>query len=161
MIYLKISLSDSYDCVCCSHEWLFFTQARHPLVLAFCSATLASTIFALTWPFEEMEGLGGKTVFVWLYCTVCFFIQDVFSLHTAVLDKFLRSRQTQRNAQSRNKKNQEPSFIDSNAVVISVEKARSSSFDCRRGNMSLTGRLPQARSTAWIWQQSSPHQCAH
>ena len=50
MIYLKISLSDFMTVFAARTNGFFFTQKPGKLlVLAFCAATLASTIFAL-WP---------------------------------------------------------------------------------------------------------------
>ena len=71
-------------------DCFFFNQIPGKLlVLAFCAATLASTIFALTWPFGDMEGLaGGEVGFVWIYCVICFLVQDIFKVATnAVLDR--------------------------------------------------------------------------
>jgi H+-transporting ATPase len=90
MIYLKISLSDFMTVFAARTNGFFFTQKPGKLlVLAFCAATLASTIFALSWPFGEMEGIsGGEVGFVWLYCGICFFVQDIFKVATnAILDR--------------------------------------------------------------------------
>lgn len=48
------------------------------LMCAFIIATTSSSLFAHLWPFGGMEGLPGVYVlFCWIYCIVCFLIQDV------------------------------------------------------------------------------------
>jgi H+-transporting ATPase len=82
MIYLKISLSDFLTVFSARTQGFFFTQAPGKLlVIAFIAATTASTIFAATWPFGDMEPIGARYImFVWIYCVVFFLIQDIFKV---------------------------------------------------------------------------------
>lgn len=65
LIYLKISLSDFLTVFAARTNGFFFTLMPGKLLMvAFCAATFASTLFAATWPFGDMEPIsGGKILF--------------------------------------------------------------------------------------------------
>lgn len=150
MIYLKISLSDFMTVFAARTNGFFFTQQPGKLlVLAFCAATLASTIFALSWPFGEMEGLGGGEVFfVWAYCTACFLVQDIFKVATnTILDNVFEvtTNAEKREVQKQKAKNRK--FLDRQRRTTALGGSRyhsgshGSEFHARRGGGLTSGQI--------------------
>ena len=118
-------------------------------MLAFCAATLASTIFALSWPFGEMEGLGGGEVFfVWAYCTACFLVQDIFKVATnTILDNVFEvtTNAEKREVQKQKAKNRK--FLDRQRRTTALGGSRyhsgshGSEFHARRGGGLTSGQI--------------------
>jgi len=79
LMYLKVSISDFLTVFAARTQGFFFMRRPgNSLMAAFVVATTASSIFAHLWPFGGMEGLPGPYVlFVWVYCILCFFVQDI------------------------------------------------------------------------------------
>lgn len=118
MIYLKISLSDFLTVFSARTQGFFFTQAPGKLLVgAFCVATLASTIFALTWPFGDMEPIQADyVVFVWLYCLCFFLLQDVLKvIGNSIMDNVF---EVTSNAAKRDKKK----VMNRNRKVLEAEE---------------------------------------
>jgi len=78
LMYLKVSISDFLTVFAARTQGFFFTRRPgNALMCAFVVATTASSIFAHLWPFGGMAGLPGSyVIFTWVYCIVCFFLQD-------------------------------------------------------------------------------------
>jgi len=79
LMYLKVSISDFLTVFAARTQGFFFMRRPgNALMCAFVLATTASSIFAHLWPFGGMQGLPGPYVlFTWIYCIVCFFVQDI------------------------------------------------------------------------------------
>jgi hypothetical protein len=79
LMYLKVSISDFLTVFAARTQGFFFMRRPgNALMCAFVLATTASSIFAHLWPFGGMEGLPGSyVIFTWIYCIVCFFVQDI------------------------------------------------------------------------------------
>ena len=79
LMYLKVSISDFLTVFAARTQGFFFMRRPgNALMCAFVIATTASSLFAHLWPFGGMEGLPGSYVlFTWMYCIVCFFVQDI------------------------------------------------------------------------------------
>ena len=78
LMYLKVSISDFLTVFAARTQGFFFMRKPGTaLAIAFIIATTASSIFAHVWPFVGMEGLPGEYIlFTWIYCILCFFLQD-------------------------------------------------------------------------------------
>jgi H+-transporting ATPase len=79
LMYLKVSISDFLTVFAARTQGFFITRRPgNALMVAFILATTASSLFAHLWPFGGMEGLPGEYVlFTWIYCILCFFVQDI------------------------------------------------------------------------------------
>jgi hypothetical protein len=79
LMYLKVSISDFLTVFAARTQGFFFMRKPGTaLAIAFVVATTASSIFAHLWPFVGMEGLPGEYIlFTWIYCILCFFVQDI------------------------------------------------------------------------------------
>ncbi|GAB9471815.1 Plasma-membrane proton-efflux p-type atpase [Globisporangium polare] len=79
MMYLKISLSDFMTVFTARTEGFFFSRTPGRLLAsAAIFATIISTLLAIFWPFTEMEAISPKlAAFVWGYCIIWFFVQDL------------------------------------------------------------------------------------
>lgn len=103
MMYLKVSVSDFLTLFSSRiHKKLFYHSKPAPMLLAGAIAALtASTLVALLWPKsspDHIETLGLAkadekllVVFVWIYCLICWAIQDVFKV--LVYQMLKRSKQ--------------------------------------------------------------------
>ena len=106
VMYLKISLSD-FLTVFSARTTNFFTSRRpgYALLTAACVAMGLSTILAVYWPDlsgGNSEGDDGEplsingvgqgwriALFVWVYCIICFLIQDLVKVFTySIIDNF-------------------------------------------------------------------------
>ena len=79
LMYLKVSISDFLTVFAARTQGFFFMRKPGTaLAIAFVVATAASSIFAHLWPFTGMEGIPGEYIlFTWIYCILCFFVQDI------------------------------------------------------------------------------------
>nr|CCA15042.1 ptype ATPase superfamily putative [Albugo laibachii Nc14] len=94
MMYLKISLSDFLTVFTARTDGFFFSRAPGLLLaVAACFATLVSTLLAIFWPFTEMQAISPKLcLFVWVYCILWFFVQDIAKVFlNYLLDKVAHS----------------------------------------------------------------------
>jgi len=91
IIYLKVSVSDFLTLFSARCEGPFWETRPAPvLVIAGCVALGLSTALAIGWPTGTLdgivvEGLGRHPshllfLWVWLYCIVCWFVQDFFKV---------------------------------------------------------------------------------
>jgi H+-transporting ATPase len=101
MVYLKVSLSDFLTLFSCrTQEGFFWTVTPgKPLVMAVFISLTISTFLASFWPQGSLDGLpvmglalGDYTtmpLWVWIYCIIWWFIQDVLKVLTiGALDHF-------------------------------------------------------------------------
>jgi len=87
LIYLQVSVSQILTLFSCrtGEAPFFFPRPSRILALAAGLSLLASSLIAAflpstTWDEQAVEGLGLLTVFVWLYCLIWFFIQDLLKV---------------------------------------------------------------------------------
>jgi len=78
-LYLKCSVSDFLTLFASRNHGFFWEQRPgRALVAAFAVAVGVSTIFAWTWPFGDMDPIGGTAiVLIWAYCLFWFLVQDM------------------------------------------------------------------------------------
>jgi len=84
LIYLKISLSDFMTVFSArTTGWFWERRPGFALMVAFIAATGISTLLATNWHFGDMKSLPwGYALFCWIYCFICFLIQDVCKVLT-------------------------------------------------------------------------------
>lgn len=130
MMYLKISLSDFMTVFSARTHGFFFSRAPGRLLfIAACFATIVSTIFSIFWPFTEMEAISPKlALFVWIYCTIWFLIQDcakvfiIYILRIAYRSNVFESSHDEKKyekieAQRQNRIRMGSSFVSSDSLV--------------------------------------------
>ena len=124
MMYLKISLSDFMTVFSARTTGFFFTRAPGRLLFwAAIFATFVSTLLSIFWPFTEMEAIPFKlAVFVWLYCTAWFFIQDLSKVFiTYLIDTMMVEEEakdyTKVETQRQNRIRMGTSFVSSDSIL--------------------------------------------
>ena len=87
-LYLKISLSDFLTVFAARTRGFFCTRAPGRLLLmAFIVATGISTILSRYWPFGDMMYIEWELCgYIWVYCLIWFFIQDISKVSSLVCE---------------------------------------------------------------------------
>ena len=101
IVYLKVSVSDFLTLFSArTHDGFFWSSTPSPILLvAACFALTLSTILACVWPASYPDGMYALGLaerkpytlafWVWLYCIVFWFIQDLCKVITyAILEKY-------------------------------------------------------------------------